>query len=143
MSTPNPHPSDAYKALARQHPELMVECWCRGEPLYRGWPEPAGYLELDLEETLASARITCPDCGETGRRPRDLGELLELLEEAGIAGVDLHFTPPSASIHRYGRHAATERELALLVQLHEARPASLEEAAARLWCAVTGRAVTA
>lgn len=71
-----------------------------------------------------------------------LADWLSMLKAAGVAGVDFNFRPPVASIYRYGKHAATERELVLLVKMHDAKSATLEEACARLWCAVTGREVT-
>lgn len=54
-------PWASYAALAEQHPELIVECECR-----RRFHDACGCISG-----------SCPWCDDVGRRPRELGELLE------------------------------------------------------------------
>lgn len=120
---PSNPPYRSYWLLTRQHPELTIDCEC----------------ERRFYDACGCISGACPWCGDTGKRPKDLGELLTMLEEAGWTS--LHFQQDLLGENGAARYWIYGE--AGFMKDHEAIGRTREEAAAQLWIAVTGRTVPA
>lgn len=114
----------SYRDLTVRHPELVVECECR-----LAWLKSCGCIPG-----------ACPWCGDTGQRPKRLDELLAMLEEAGAEEVAFQRDSQDWGA---GDAPSCDWDGALEWLISPIYAPTREEAAARLWMAVTGREVRA
>lgn len=103
-------------------------------PTLTGRPNLVTAAEVRLRRALADGSANGPEQVDSAWLPR-LDQWLVMLEEAGVLGVD---------IERLGTvWFATDHDPGTDREGYARRGGTREEAAARLWLAVTGRKVTA
>jgi hypothetical protein len=120
----SPTPYQSWLAFAEAHSaDFMVPCEC----------------EKRFYHACGCIHGTCPWCNDTFHRPKELGELLAMLEETGVRDITFAWNPVviPAGANKPGGWEAYAFTIGEVSSVSPTR----EEACARLWLAVAGRKV--